>query len=55
MELALRFVVSDHGVREIKDHISRDILAGFEEAGIGIASSTYDVVGMPTVRVQMMP
>lgn len=55
VELALRFVVPDHGVREIKDHISRDILAGFEEAGIGIASSTYDVVGMPTVRVQMMP
>jgi small-conductance mechanosensitive channel len=55
IELALRFVAPDHGVREIKDHISRDILAGFEEAGIGIASSTYDIVGLPTVRVQMAP
>ncbi len=55
IELAMRFVVPDHGVREIKDHISRDILSGFEQAGIGIASGTYDIVGLPTVRVQMAP
>ncbi len=55
IELALRFVVPDHGVRDIKDRISRDIVAGFDEAAIGVASSTYDIVGMPTVRVQMAP
>jgi small-conductance mechanosensitive channel len=53
IELALRFVVPDHGVRDIKDRMSRDIIAGFDEAGIGVASSTYDIVGLPTVRVQM--
>ncbi len=55
VELAMRFVVPDHGVRDIKDRISRDILAGFDEAKIGIASGTYEIVGMPTVRVQMTP
>jgi len=53
VELAMRFVVPDHGARAIKDSISRDILAGFDEAKIGVASSTYDIVGLPTVRVQM--
>lgn len=54
IELAVRFVVEDHGIREVKNRISRDMLDGFDRAGIGIASSTYDVVGMPPLRVQMM-
>lgn len=53
IELAKRFVVPDHGARDIKDRISRDILAGFDEAKIGVASGTYEIVGLPTVRVQM--
>ncbi len=31
--------------------MSRDILAGFDAAGIGIASATYDIVGLPPVRL----
>jgi hypothetical protein len=54
VELAVRFVVADHGIREIKDKISRDILDGLYRAGIGIASGTYEVVGMPTLKVQML-
>lgn len=51
LELSLRFVVRHRGVREIKDRISREVLAGLDAAGIGIASATYDIVGLPPVRV----
>jgi len=50
LELTLRFLVSDRSSREVKDIVSRHILAGFDEAKIGIASTTIDIVGFPTVR-----
>lgn len=50
--LTLRFVVPDRGIREIKDAMYRDILRGFREAGIDVASSTYDIVGLPPVRIE---
>lgn len=52
LELSLRFVVADHGVREVKDAVSREILAGLDEAGIGVASATFDIVGLPPIRLQ---
>ena len=52
LELAVRFVVADRGIREVKDAMSREIIEGFDAAGIGIASATYDIVGLPTVRVR---
>lgn len=55
VELALRFIVPDRGIREIKDAMYRDILARFKEAGIAVASSTYDIVGFPPVRIEPMP
>lgn len=54
LELSVRFVVEDHGIREMKDRISRDIIDGFDKAGIDIASATYDVVGMPPLKIQML-
>ena len=30
--------------------MNRQILDEFDEAGIGIASATYDIVGLPDVR-----
>ena len=54
LEMAVRFIVTDYGVREIKSKISRDLLEQFDRAGIGIASGTYDVVGMPPIKVQMI-
>lgn len=51
-ELTVRFLVDDHGVREVKDKISRDILAGLNHAGIGVASSTFEIVGLPTLKVE---
>lgn len=53
VELAMRFVVPDRGIREVKDAMARDILAAFGEAKIAIASGTYDIVGFPPLRVQM--
>jgi small-conductance mechanosensitive channel len=52
LELTVRFIVPERGVRGIKDAMSRDILAGLDEAKIGLASATYDIVGFPTVRVE---
>ena len=45
-------MTEEHGVRDLKDAMSREILDGFEEAGIGIASATYDIVGFPPIHVE---
>lgn len=55
VELAVRFICSDHDIRGLKDRMSRDIKAKLAAAGIGIASSTYDIVGLPPIKVQMEP
>ena len=52
LELSLRFVVEHRGVRVVKDLMTRDILAGLEEAGIEIASATYEVTGLPEFRIR---
>jgi small-conductance mechanosensitive channel len=53
VEMSIRFVVPDHGIRAIKDKMSRDILDGLDRAKIGIASGTYQIVGMPDLRVHI--
>ena len=53
LELTVRFVAETHGIRALKDAMSRDILQALEEAKIGIASGTYEIVGMPPIRVQL--
>ncbi|HJP98419.1 MAG TPA: mechanosensitive ion channel domain-containing protein [Rhodanobacteraceae bacterium] len=52
LELSVRFVVFDRGIREVKDAMSREIITAFDAAGIGIASATYDIVGLPPVRIR---
>ena len=32
--------------------MSRQIIAAMDEAGIGIASATYDIVGLPPIEVR---
>lgn len=54
LEMTVRFIVPDAGIRSIKTQMSRDILHQLDQAGIGIASGTYDVVGLPTIKVQMV-
>ena len=53
LEMTVRFVVEDRGMREVKDAMSRDILNGLERAGIAVASETLEVVGLPRVRVHV--
>ena len=55
LELTVRFLYNVRGVRDLKDAMNREILTGFDAAGIGIASATYDIVGFPAVRIQNTP
>jgi small-conductance mechanosensitive channel len=56
LELTLRFVVRDHGIRSMKDSMSRHILDELDAAGIGIASATFEIVGLPPLRsVESLP
>jgi small-conductance mechanosensitive channel len=52
LELTVRFIVREHGIREVKDAIARAVLTRFQDASIEIASATYEIVGVPTLRVQ---
>jgi small-conductance mechanosensitive channel len=55
VELTVRFLVEDHDIRGLKDRMSRGIIDGLDAAGIGIASGTYEIVGLPPVRVEGLP
>jgi len=37
------------------DRVGREILLNLEAAQIGIASSTYDLVGLPPIKVESFP
>jgi len=52
-EMAVRFLVDAHQVRDVKDKMARDIMDGLDGAGIQIASGTYEVVGMPELKVRI--
>jgi small-conductance mechanosensitive channel len=54
LELTVRFVVRDHGVRDLKDAIARAVLKQFEDASIEIASTTYEVARLPTIKIQQV-
>ena len=51
LELTVRFLTEDRGVRDVKDAMSREILSEFDIDGIELASATYDIVGLPPIRV----
>ena len=55
LELTVRFIAEEYGIRDLKDAMSRDILKALDEAGIGIASATFEVVGLPPLRVEGIP
>jgi small-conductance mechanosensitive channel len=51
IELSLRFPCKPHGIRVMKSKISRRILQAFLERDIEVASSTFEVVGLPKLQV----
>lgn len=52
LELTVRFVVEDRGMRGVKDAMSREILAALEQAGIGVASATVALTELPPLRIE---
>jgi len=55
LEMSLRFLVGSRGVREVKDRISRQVLGELGAAGIGLASATYNIVGLLEVHLAPTP
>lgn len=53
VELTVRFIAKTHDVRGLKDRMSRFIISELDKAGIGIASGTYEIVGMPPLQVNV--
>ena len=47
MEMTVRFLGPDHGIRHLKDQMTRKIIGGFEEANILVASVRQEAVTMP--------
>jgi small-conductance mechanosensitive channel len=52
LELTVRFVCEPHHVRQLKDRMARRILNAFDEAGLGVASATYEIVSIPPLRIE---
>jgi len=50
LELTVRFLAPDHGIRGIKDAMTREILAGFTNAKIMIAATRQEAVTTPRPR-----
>ena len=50
--MTVRFLAPDHGIRQIKDAMSRDIVRDLDKAKIGIASGTYAIVEVPPIRIE---
>ncbi len=55
IEMSVRFLARPYGVRDLKDKISREIIDQLDKAKIGIASGTYELVGMPPLQVHLYP
>lgn len=52
LEFTVRFIIDVHGVRDVKDQISRDILKVLDENQIELASATFEIVGLPAIEVR---
>ena len=50
MELTVRFLGPDHGIRHIKDRMTRQIIAGFEKANILIAATRQEGVTLEPAK-----
>ena len=55
LEMTARFIVAEHGVRDCKDAMSRDLLSALEAAGIPLAAPTLAITALPPLRVERRP
>jgi len=53
VELTVRFLTPERGVRSIKDAMAREVLAKLEESGIGIASATFEITALPRMQASL--
>lgn len=51
IELSVRFLAKEHGSRDIKDKMARDVLDAFESENIEFAFPTYEIVANSSVRL----
>ena len=53
IDLAVRFIVPTHGIRQIKSAISQQVLEQFQEHGIEFApTATYAITELPPVKLE---
>lgn len=55
LELTVRFVVRDRGIREVKDAMARDLLEALDAAKIRVASASFELSGLPPLRLEAAP
>jgi small-conductance mechanosensitive channel len=55
IEMTVRFVAPDHATREIKDRVSRELLRGFEAAGIEVAGESLEINVSSVPRLRFDP
>src|SRR5690348_12180462 len=48
LELTVRFLVPEHGIRDIKSALARRVLNAFDDAGLQLASATIDITAFPS-------
>lgn len=52
LEMTVRFIAETHGVRDLKDAVTRDVLAAMDDAGIPVASAGFEIVNLPPLRLE---
>ncbi|CAN5577335.1 hypothetical protein BH24ACT21_BH24ACT21_07830 [soil metagenome] len=52
IELAARFVIPVRSARRVKSDISENLMLRYSGEGIGLASATSEIVGLPPLRVE---
>jgi small-conductance mechanosensitive channel len=51
LEMTVRFVCRDHGVRDVKDAMTREVLGALDAAGIPVASANFEVSRLPPLEL----
>lgn len=55
VELTVRFLAEDHGVRALKDAMTRTILRGFRSRALSIAAPSLELAALPPLRLERLP
>lgn len=51
LQMSVRFVARERGVRALKDRITHEVLSELDAAGIQVASTTFEVTALPPLRI----